>query len=616
MSGIAGWFAFGSGTGHPRSTLDAMTATLTGAVAAEGRTWPAGGTALAGPPGGLAEDQGSGRPPAAGQADPPRAAVAFDGVLYGAETLRAELAGRGHRFHGGTDAETVLHAYLEWGADCAARLDGVFAFAVWDARRQRLLLVRDRLGVRPLHYARLDGAVYFASEPKALLVESMVEPVLDAEGLRELFTQAKTPGASIFRGINEVRPGHVLDVGPGGAAERAYWTLRAQPHTDDLDTTVATVHALLADSVARAVTGGAAPCSLLSGGLDSGAVTALAARALESEGALRTATATFVGYSENFRPDNVRATPDAPYAAEVARHIGSDHTDVVLGTADLLDRRLREAALRAQDRPTPFAEMDVAGLLIFQAARERSAVALSGEAADEIFGGFNWMHQPDLTGAEQFPWVAYEHSHEASRRGLGLGLFDRGLLQKLELAAYGADQYRQAVAEVPRLAGESAQERRMREICHFHVLRWLPRLLDRDDRLSRAAGLEVRMPFCDYRLVEYLFNVPWSMKTFDGREKSVLRAAVGELLPRSVVERRKSPFPVNQDPAYSHILRRELARLLDDTDSPVLPLLDPPAARAAAAEARSGAHWLSRMNIEMVLQLHSWLTTYGIRLAL
>ncbi|MFD9910211.1 asparagine synthase (glutamine-hydrolyzing), partial [Streptomyces sp. NPDC059063] len=609
MSGIAGWFAPGPGAGHQRPTLDAMTAALTGQGPGEGRIWPAGGAALAGPRGGLAEDPEPGRPRAVGREEPPRAAVAFDGVLYEAAAVRAELAGRGHRFRDGTDAETVLHAYLEWGADCAARLDGAFAFAVWDARRRRLLLCRDRLGVRPLYHARLDGAVYFASEPKALLVDSLVEPVLDAEGLRELFTQAKTPGLSVFRGIDEVRPGHVLDVGPG-SAERAYWTLRAEPHTDGLDTTVATVHALLADSVARAVTGATSPCSLLSGGLDSGAVTALAARALDPAGTLRTATATFVGYAENFRPDNVRTTPDAPYAAEVARHVGSDHTDVVLGTADLLDRRLREAALRAQDRPTPFAEMDVAGLLIFRAARERSAVALSGEAADEIFGGFTWMHEPDLTAADQFPWVAYEHSHEASRRGLGLGLFDRGLLQKLELAAYGADRYRQALAEVPRLDGEGGQERRMREICHLHVLRWLPRLLDRDDRLSRAAGLEVRMPFCDYRLVEYLFNVPWALKTFDGREKSLLRAAVGELLPRSVVERRKSPFPVNQDPAYSQILRAELARLLDASDSPVLPLLDPVAARGAAAEARGGAHWLSRLNIEMVLQLHGWLTTY------
>ncbi|GAA3029905.1 asparagine synthase (glutamine-hydrolyzing) [Streptomyces glomeratus] len=607
MSGIAGWIGFGSGPGHTRSVLDAMAATTSRDAPAEVYAWRGARVALAAAPGGIAEERAE---------DGQGVAVVFDGVLHDTAPLRAALSAHGHRARHGTDAEAALHAYLAWGADCAEHLDGAFAFAVFDSRRGRLLLVRDRLGVRPLHYARLNDTVYFASEPKALLAGSLLEPVLDADGLRELFTQAKTPGASVFRGIAEVRPGHLLDAGEGGVAERPYWTLEARPHTDDPETTVATVHSLLADSVGRAVEGDAVPCSLLSGGLDSGAITALAALALKDRGRLRTATATFIGYAENFRPDNVRTTPDAPYAAEVARHIGSDHTDVVLGTADLLEPRLRRAVLRAQDRPTPFAEMDVAGLLIFRAAREHSPVALSGEGADEIFGGFTGMYEPDAAGPEQFPWVAYERSHEASRHGLGLGLFDRGLLGKLDLAAYGADRYRQAVAEVPRLDGESDRDRRLREVCHLHLVHWLPRLLDRDDRLSRAAGLQVRMPFCDHRLVEYLFNVPWELKTRGGREKSLLRSAVGDLLPRSVVERRKSPFPVNQDPAYTHVLRRELMRVLDDPDSPVAPLLDPVAARAAGAEARGGAHWLTRTNIEMVLQLHLWLTEYGVRLAL
>ncbi|MFF4959150.1 asparagine synthase (glutamine-hydrolyzing) [Streptomyces sp. NPDC001222] len=612
MSGIAGWIGFGSGPGHTRSVLDAMADTTSRDVPAELHTWRGTRAASAAAPGGTAEQRAA----AAVEGDGPDVAVVFDGVLHDIAPLRATLASHGHRPRHGTDAEAALHAYLVWGDDCAAHLDGAFAFAVFDFRRDRLLLVRDRLGVRPLHYARLNGTVYFASEPKALLAGSLLEPVLDADGLRELFSQAKTPGASVFRGIAEVRPGHLLDATGGGVVERPYWALRARPHTDDPETTVATVRSLLADNVGRAVSGDILPVSLLSGGLDSGAITALAARALGDRGRLRTATATFIGYAENFRPDNVRTTPDAPYAAEVARHIGSDHTDVVLGTADLLDPRLRRAVLLAQDRPTPFAEMDVAGLLIFRAAREHSPVALSGEGADEIFGGFTGMSEPEAAGPEQFPWVAYERSHEASRHGLGLGLFDRGLLGKLDLPAYGADRYRQAVAEVPRLDGENDRDRRLREVCHLYLVRWLPRLLDRDDRLGRAAGLQVRMPFCDHRLAEYLFNVPWELKTCDGREKSLLRSAVGELLPRSVVERRKSPFPVNQDPAYTHVLRRELTRVLDDPGSPVAPLLDPVAARAAAAEARGGAHWLTRTNIEMALQLHLWLTEYGVRLAL
>ncbi|MFF3109963.1 asparagine synthase (glutamine-hydrolyzing) [Kitasatospora sp. NPDC057904] len=612
MTCIAGWVGLGPDPDRRTAGVAAMAAAMTpGGPPAHG-TWTDGNALLAfpGPPGA--------RPAALVEDGEVTAVIAFAGTLYGPEGVRRVLDARGHRPRSGGDPETVLHAYREWGADCPVRLDGAFAFALWDVRRRRLLLARDRLGVRPLHYARLGDELAFASEPKALLAGEAVDPAADADSLRELFTQIKTPGRSVFRGVDEVRPGHVVELADGWLTERAYWRLQSRPHPDDRDTTVATVRLLLSDAVNRMLPEEPTPCVLLSGGLDSGAVAALAARTSAERGAkpLLTATGTFLGHAENFRPDHVRATADAPYAAELARHLGSEHVDVVLGTADLADPAGRLAVLRAQDRPTPFAEMDVAAHLLFAAVRERAGVVLSGEAADELFGGFPWMHDPELVRTGHFPWVAYERSHEQSRDGLGLGLFDRGLLRGLDLAGFGADSYRQAIGEVPRLDGENAAERRMRELCHLHLTRWLPRLLDRDDRLSRAVGLDARMPFCDHRLVEYAFNVPWRMKSFDGREKSLLRAAVAPLLPRSVAQRRKSPFPVNQDPAYARMLQRELAAVLRDPAAPVAPLLDGAAARAAAgAEWPGGSDWLARTNIEFALQLNTWLAEYRVQLA-
>ncbi|MBV6696717.1 asparagine synthase (glutamine-hydrolyzing) [Kitasatospora aureofaciens] len=593
--------------------MAAMTAAMTPNSPVVHGSWLGEGAALGfpGPPGD--------RPVALVENGEVVAVIAFAGTLYGAEDVRRELSSRGHRWGPGGDPETVLHAYQEWGADCPVHLDGAFAFAVWDVRRRRLLLARDRLGVRPLHYARLGEGLAFASEPKALLVDSLVAPTADADGLRELFTQIKTPGRSVFRGIDEVRPGCTVVLADGRLTRHTYWRLESRPHPDDLETTVATVRRLLGDAVDRVLPDEPAPSVLLSGGLDSGAVAALAARTMAAREAkpLLTATGTFLGYAENFRPDNVRATADAPYAAELARHLGSEHVDVVLGTADLVDPRTRLAVLRAQDRPTPFAEMDVAGYLLFAAVRERAEVALSGEAADELFAGFPWMHDDALVRAGHFPWVAYEQAHEKSRDGLGLGLFDRGLLRDLDLRGFGADSYRRAIGEVPQLDGESGHEQLMRRHCHLHLTWWLPRLLDRDDRIGRATGLDARMPFCDHRLVEYAFNVPWRMKSFDGREKSLLRAAVAPLLPRSVAQRRKSPFPVNQDPVYARMLQRELAAVLDDPAAPVAPLLDPAAARAAVgADRHDGQDWLGRTNIEFALQLNTWLAEYRVQLAI
>jgi asparagine synthase (glutamine-hydrolysing) len=265
----------------------------------------------------------------------------------------------------------------------------------------------------------------------------------------------------------------------------------------------------------------------------------------------------------------------------------------------------------------PFGDMDTSAYLGFRAVRQHASVALIGEVADEIFGGYSWIHISDLADQPMYPWVSFEQWHPGTRDGLGRGLFDRGLMSKLDLDTYYADGYRQALTEVPVLDGESPTERRMREICFLHLTRWLPMLLDRNDRLSMASGLELRVPFCDHRLVEYMFNVPWSMKTFDGREKSLLRAVASDLLPATVLDRPKSPFPVSQDPAYTRALHDQLLSTVADPNAPVAPFVDHAAVRAMIADADDAAQdWLFRMNAEMLLQFNSWLAHYQVQLVL
>jgi asparagine synthase (glutamine-hydrolysing) len=617
MCGIAGWVDFGRNLTEERPTLEAMTNALVHRGPDARGIWLSSRAGLGHTRNSVIDLAGGVQPMTAEQDGRPLAVLTYSGEVYNFRELRTELESRGHRFRTRSDTEVVLRCYLEWGEDCGSHLEGMFAFAVWDVRTQELLLVRDRLGIKPLFFTELPGGILFGSEPKALLASRLVRPVVDANGLRELFSTAKTPGQAVFRDMRELLPGHTLRVWAGGFSLKEYWRLRAQPHTEDLATTVAHVRSLLTDIVTRELVADVPLCSLLSGGIDSSTVTALAnaARLAQGDEPVRTLTTTFVGYAENFQRDDTRDTPDGPYATQLARHVGTDHIDIVLGTADLMDPEARLAALICQDMPTTLGDMDISAYLMFRATREHSTVALTGETADEIFGGFKWLHDPNEVEADNYPWVAREKRMAGAQSGQGRALFDAGLMQKLDMPGYYADSYQQARVEVPHQQDEDREEFRMREQTYFHLARWLPMLLDRDDRLAMASGLETRVPFCDHRLVEYVYNTPWRFKNFDGREKSLLRAAVKDLLPKSVLGRPKSPYPVTQDPSYTQALHRAMAAVLADPNSPVLPLLDVESAKRAVTDFTGLAHeWHSRMNVEMALAFNTWMRHYSVEL--
>ncbi|GAA1971273.1 asparagine synthase (glutamine-hydrolyzing) [Amycolatopsis minnesotensis] len=538
------------------------------------------------------------------------AAISFCGEIYNFRELRASLVASGHRFRTRSDTEVALRAYVEWGAAAVERFDGMFALAVWDERTSELLLARDRMGVKPLFYARTGDGVVFGSEPKAVLADPVVQARVDADGLAEVLDMVKTPERSVFRGISEVRPGHLVTVRETGLVKRPYWTLRALPHTDDLPTTVDTVRGVLEEVVTGQLVSDVPVCTLLSGGLDSSTVTALAARSLAEP--VRSFSVDFTHTS--FEPDAVRADPDAPFARDLATHVGAEHTEIVLEAAELADEGVRAAVLRATDAPPAFwGDMWPSLYLLFRAIRQRATVALSGEAADELFGGYRWFRNPGALNAATFPWL----TSGSARYFGGLRLLDQGLVQKLDLTGRRAARYREGLAEVPVLAGEGEADRRMREVTYLNLTRFVQTLLDRKDRMSMAVGLEVRVPFCDHRLVEYVFNAPWSMKSFDGREKSLLRAAARDLLPKSVVDRVKTPYPATQDPGYEQALRRELAGVLADSDAPVLPLLDGERARKmVAGSVGAVSRPYDRGSLEMALWLNRWLTSHQITLDL
>jgi asparagine synthase (glutamine-hydrolysing) len=609
MCGIAGWVDFDHGTASDRAVLQRMTDTMAcRGPDAEG-LWLDGHAGLGHRRLAIIDLDGGRQPMSATEpTGGPAVVLTYSGEVYNFKELRAALSARGHRFTTESDTEVVLRAYLEWGEDFVEQLNGMYAFALWDGRRDTLLLVRDRMGIKPLFYHPTPGGLLFGSEPKAILAHPDVPAVVDRDGFCELVGFVKTPGTTVYRGMREVRPGEVVKVTRAGTTTWRYWQLEARDHTDDTETTVSTVRDLLEDIVTRQLIADVPLCTLLSGGLDSSAITALAAKALTAAGAgpVRSFAVDFVGYAEHFQPDAMRDTPDRPFVHELAAHVQADHRDIMLATADLMDPAVRRSVLQAGDMPNNWGDGYTSLFLLFRAIRGHSTVALSGESADEVFGGYRWFHDPENVNADTFPWLAGRF------RGDGFTMLRPDILRRLDVEGYRHAAYRAALAEVPHLDGATGVERRMREICYLHLTRFVQVLLDRKDRMSMASGLEVRVPFCDHRLVQYVFNTPWSMKTFDGREKSLLRAATADLLPESIVQRRKSPYPATQDPTYEQALHDEVAKLLAN-DAPVVALLDPERARAAVNQPVGPVSTdISRRQLEFILGLSAWLDEYDL----
>lgn len=547
----------------------------------------------------------------------PAVVGAHTGHVTNASELRKELLSRGHRLGGDGVTEVLLAAYLEWGGGCAERIEGTFALAVWDIDARTLTLVRDRIGTRPLYYASTPTGVVFASERKALLTHPQVASVVDATGLRELFSLAATPGDAILRGIKQVPAGHIAEITPDGTTLRRYWRLGGAEHTDDVDTTVETIRSLLEHSVRDNLTTDLPIGTLLSGGLDSSTVTSLAAKQLGELGMAppQVFTVGFARQQEQFTPDKTWETLDDPFVRDVARHIGVAPTVVTLDTDDLMDPLARLATLYAKDLPSPLGNMNTSLYLLCRQVREFGPVALHGDPSDAVFGGFPWVFEPSIMSADTLPWVARAHA-AGGRVGFGADLLDVDLLKRLDLAGYAADAYHTALADVPHVDGETGLDRKMREISYLHLTRWLEVLLGQSETMSASVGLELRWPYASHQLVEYAFNVPWAMKDADERGKGLLRAAARDLLPRSVLDRKKSPFPVTRNPAYGQALCAELAALLADPTAPVTPLINVAAATELIADpsrlAGGSTAFAARSNVEMVLQLNVWLTRYRV----
>ncbi|MEV0334357.1 asparagine synthase (glutamine-hydrolyzing) [Nocardia sp. NPDC050717] len=540
-----------------------------------------------------------------------RLVLSYNGELYNYRELRRDLAARGHRFHTHSDTEVVLNAWAEWGPRAVEHFNGIFAFAVWDTTEETLWLVRDHLGVKPLHY-HLDGdRLLFASEAKGILAHPDVPAVVDEDGLRQLaLPLLKFPGANPYRGVAEVLPGQILAFSRAGLRRTTYWDLaevisRSEP-TAEVNASVERLRWLLEDTVERQTIADVPLCTLLSGGLDSSAITALA-NARPGRAGVESFS---VDFSDAAGTADSRSALDRRFAREAAEFIGSRHTNIVLDAALLSDPSVRDATVRARDLPNGFGDLEMSLLLLCAEIRQRATVALSGEAADEILGGYKWFHDPRAFWADTFPWIADSPAHGHLHQRV-LATLAPELIERLRLHDYLRDEYTTALSGLDLDPALSPEERRHREVIHLGLTYFLPMLLDRSDRLSMASGLEIRVPFCDHRIVEHLVTLPRAVHNTGGREKGVLRDAVTGLLPTAVLERQKSPYPTTPDPDYSTTIARQVADVVTDPPDGLREifasrLLDP----GEIANAARSRGLVSNFEGEVILNFASWFQQY------
>jgi asparagine synthase (glutamine-hydrolysing) len=493
--------------------------------------------------------------------------ICYNGELYNTEDLRKELLIKGYSFKGHSDTEVLLTSYMEWGEDCLEYLNGIFAFAVWDEKKEQLFIGRDRLGVKPLFYKETRKGIIFGSELKAILAHPDVKAEIDREGLAEVFGlgPSRSPGSGVFKGIDELRPAHALTFSKNGRKVWRYWNVKSAPHEDSIEETAEKVRNLFTDAVTRQLVSDVPLCTFLSGGVDSSAITAISAKTYQKEGKgqLHTYSIDYEGNDVFFKANEFQPNSDGAFIHKMSQAFKTRHNSCIISQQKLAEDLIESVHVR--DLPG-MADVDSSLLWFCREIKKDFVVSLSGECADEIFGGYPWFHRQEDLQRKGFPWM---RSLEARH-----GLLKENWRNKLNIQDYAMEKYIQATLETPKLEGESGEDASRRELFYINMIYFMTTLLDRKDRMSMGASLEVRVPFADHRLVEYVWNIPWEIKMHGNREKGILRKALEGILPNEVLYRKKSPYPKTHNPEYTNTVQKMLNGFLEDRSSALYEFFD------------------------------------------
>ena len=533
--------------------------------------------------------------------------VIFNGEIYNENEVRNNMVRYGYDFETNDTAETLAAAFCFYGPDFVQHINGVFAIAIYDQNQRSLHLYRDRFAVKPLYYSKTKDTFVFASRIDTLFEYPRIRPCIDMNGFNEIFSlgPAKTYGKGVFTGINELMPGECITLTPEYTRKRFYYRLQTTPHTDSYEDTIEKTKFLLTDSIRLQTKSDEPLCAFLSGGIDSSYVSAVSLNYLPKDQTLTTYSFDYTDNDIHFQANSFQPSQDRPFVDIMKKHLGSHHIYLTCPYEALAD--LLETSVDTRCLPT-MADVDSSLLFFCREVSKHHHIALTGECADEVFGGYPWFHRPELLAVDTFPWTA--------DLSLRKSLLHPEFAASLQMEKYVSKAYYNTLSEVDVLPEESKDEQQRRKIGYLTIRWFMQTLLDRMNRAGEHYGLTGRVPFADYRLVDYVFNIPWSIKADKNTPKQLLRICAKDVLPDTIFNRPKSPFPKTYHPKYEQLLAHRLNEVIHDSSSPIRSYLNLPAVEAFIASPKEyGKPWFGQLMagpqmMAYLLQVNYWMKKY------
>lgn len=535
--------------------------------------------------------------------------IVYNGEIYNTDEIRRELRFHGYVFETDCDTEVVLKSFHLWQERCAEKLNGIFAFAIYNMDSEEVFLCRDRIGVKPLFYSKTKDLFAFASRTDTLLHVKGIEPVCDENGLNEIFMlgPAKTMGKTYFQNIKEVKPGEYLYYKKGKLKSGVYWSLKASEFSDNCVQAQEHTHFLVTDAIKRQLVSDVPICTFLSGGLDSSIISKVAYDYMTDRGEiLNTYSVDYKDNDKYFKSSVFQPNKDSDYINLISDYIDSDHHNIILNNTDVADSLIESTFARGVPG---FTDIDSSLLLFCREIVKKHKVALSGECADEIFGGYPWYHREEILFEETFPWSRTTDVRHS--------ILKNGFLKHSD--EYVKNAYDETITSTDFLDTDSRLEKRMRQMFMLNMNWFMQTLLARKDAMSMQASLEVRVPFCDYRIVEYAYNMPWSIKSYNGREKGILRKAFENELPDIITWRKKSPYPKTFNPDYVQAVSKMALCVLEDKScvlneminkSSIMSLIENP---DSLSEPWYGQLMRGPQVLAYLVQIYAWIRRYNVQ---
>lgn len=536
--------------------------------------------------------------------------VTYDGDLYNKDEIKDNLLSRGNYLDTDEEDEIILKAYITWREGCLERFEGVFSLGIWEVESRKLFLARDPIGARALFYSVLNDGIIFGNHIKYIFTNEKVKSEVTYEGISELFLlgPSRRGNSAIFKNVAQLEAGSYMEYCMGNIRIFKYADFEAYENKEEFENVVDNIREIVMDSILKQYSGEKEVCTLLSGGLDSSIVTAVVSDAVKHNGGkLQTFSVDYEGNDIHFKSNDFQPDHDSKWINKMVEFLGTEHTNMKLSNEELVDSLKQAMLLRGFPG---MGDIDTSLLSFCRGMSKYSKVGLGGECADEVFGGYPWFHNLELMNSDFFPWI-----RSVVERAEYL---NKEIKEHFDTVGFARDIYDDELKKVPKLYGESEKEKRLREVGYLTYKWFLPVLLERQDKMARVADFKIRAPFCNFKLMKYVYNIPWEYKVFGDMEKGLLRYAFKDLLPDEVTYRKKCPYPKTYNPDYTALIVDEFKRIINDEKSPILNIIDKENVMQLTVDGKEAARpWFGQLMkgpqvMAFLIQVNSWLKEYKV----